>query len=97
MNEMHKLIVMLSKANIPFEVYPFTMFNVDTHEHESTFLVASPNEKNRVVDAVSHCYSYGGKNGLLEVLGSANIDKDNYDVAGWLTAEEAFEYFKAHD
>ena len=73
------------------------MFNCETNQYEATFLIASPNEKERVVDAVSHCNSYGGSKGLIEVLGSRNRDKENSNVIGWLTAEEAFEYFKAHD
>lgn len=35
----------------------------------------------------------GGK-GLIEVLGTADeVNAPNYDVIGWLTAEEAAKYF----
>lgn len=38
-------------------------------------------------DAICHEFSYGGKDGLLEVAGK--IVRDNPDdVDGWLTAEE---------
>lgn len=38
----------------------------------------------RVADAVCHHYSYGGDEGLLEIMGLGAED----DVIGWLTAED---------
>ena len=87
MNEMTKLACLLAKANIPFELYPFTICG------EASVQIASPNKENCVVDAVCHAFSYGGKEGLLEVLGSANPNLPNDDVVGWCTANEAFQYF----
>ena len=83
--ELTKLVTLLAKANIPFEIYPFTI------GHSPTFLVASPNAENRVIDAVCHEYSYGGNKGLLEVMADSIVEYD--DVLGYLTAEEAFEHF----
>lgn len=38
---------------------------------------------------ISHEFSYGGKSGLLEVMGSISQAEDD-DVDGWLFAEEVF-------
>ena len=83
--EMNKLIVMLAKADIPFEVYPFSFCD------EPTFMVASPSAENRVIDAVCHKGSFGGKQGLLEIMADKVDGFD--DVLGGLTAERTFEYF----
>lgn len=85
--EITKLACLLAKANIPFELVAWDCGG------EPTIQIASPNKEHCVVDAVSHKYSYGGKSGLLEVLGSANPNLTNYDAVGWLTANEAFQYF----
>lgn len=46
----------------------------------------------RVGDVISHRYSYGGVDGLLEILGCGiKDDKGEDDVAGYLTAEECFD------
>ena len=38
--------------------------------------------------------SYGGKDGLIEIMGEgANRDLTDYDVIGWLTAEDALNFF----
>jgi hypothetical protein len=84
--EMHKLVALLVKADIPFEIYPFTL-------GEETWQIAVPNKAECVIDAVSHKFSYGGDKGLIEVMGSA-LDEMG-DVIGWLSGEEAFEHFKA--
>lgn len=87
MNEINKLVCLLAKANIAFELCPFPIGG------ECTLQICYPDKDTCKVDAVSHQYSYGGKDGLIEVLGSVNPDFPNYDVVGWLTAEEAFPYF----
>lgn len=88
MNEITKLAVLLAKENIPFELNSFIV------SKEPTLQICSPNKKNAVVDAVCHEFSYGGPEGLIEVLGSRNVNKPNDDVVGWLTAEEAIVYFR---
>lgn len=40
-------------------------------------------------DVIEHGFSYGNQCDLLEIAGF-----DTEDVVGWLTAQEAFEYFK---
>lgn len=90
--EMNKLIRLLVEEDIPFEVHPWTTWN-----GEAVFSICSPSRENCVVDAVSHNFSYGGEDGLIEVMGSANPDHPNDDVVGWLTAEKALIYFLKED
>lgn len=88
MNEITKLAILLAKENIPFELNAFIILE------KPTIQICSPNKKNAVVDAVCHNFSYGGPQGLIEVLGSRNVNNPNDDVVGWLTAEEAIVYFR---
>lgn len=85
--EINKLAQMLAKADVPFEIVAWVL------DGEAVIQIASPSKKNCVVDAVSHKFSYGGTEGLLEVLGSANPNCPNDDVVGWLTANEALQFF----
>lgn len=86
-SEITKLACLLAKEGIPFELCPWV------NNGKPTIQIASPNKECCIVDAVCHDNSYGGKQGLLEVLGSANPNLPNDDVVGWLTANEAFQYF----
>lgn len=76
--EMYKLINLLIKAKIPFEVSE----NMDTPQ------VWYPSKKNHVCDAICHKWSSGHEKGLLEIKG---LTTDSEDVEGYLTAEEVFE------
>jgi len=87
MKEMNLLIKELIANNIPFEIWPFIVMG------KPTFQICFPSKENCLVDAVSHEGSYGGPQGLIEVLGSVNNDYPNDDVVGWLTAKEAINYF----
>ena len=87
MTEMTALACLLAKDNIPFEIIAWECGG------EPTLQIVSPNKETCRVDAVSHKYSCGGTKGLIEVMGSANPNLPNYDVVGWLTANEAFQYF----
>ena len=85
---MLKLISMLTAFHIPYEVAP---------DIEGNPQVWYPNRKDSVCDAICHSFSYGGKDGLLEVMGL--VDR-NDDVLGYQHAEEvllrmANHYFKA--
>jgi len=88
MNEMTKLAVLLAKEDIPFELVSWSV------NGEATTSIVSPSQEDCIVDAVCHQFSYGGEEGLLEVLGSANPELENIDVVGFLTAEEAIKYFR---
>lgn len=81
--EMNKLIRLLAEKHIPFEVRV-----VNIGEWPS-LQICYPSCAECEIDAVSHSYSYGGKDGLIEIL-----SKHEIDVVGWLTAEEAEKYFE---
>lgn len=88
MNELLKLVKLLAKADIPFEIFPFTL-----GEYITTYQVCYPNKQDCVCDAICHKYSYGYAQGLLEIMGlGADLD----DVEGWLTAEQVFERIRNH-
>ena len=77
-NEMIKLIEILTKSSIPFEITSCW----------GTPQVWYPNREHAVCDAVCHKFSYGGKDGLLEVMGLVDEEKVGDEVEGYLTAEE---------
>ena len=77
-NEMAKLIKILKKNNIPFEVTSCG----------GAPQVWYPNRKHVVCDAVCHKFSFGGKDGLLEIMGLVDEEEVGDEVEGYLTAEE---------
>ena len=81
--EMNKLIRLLGKKNIPFEVRAINVGKWPSLQ------ICYPSCAECEVDAVSHSFSYGGKDGLIEIMSKYEID-----VVGWLTAEEAEKYFE---
>lgn len=88
--EIDKLAVLLAKEGIPFVLNPFTLGD------EVSIQIVSPDNRSTMIDAVCHQGSYGHEEELLEIyMRGYDYEKDNDDgVRGWLTAEEAFEYFK---
>lgn len=87
MNEMYKLVTLLTEAHIPFEARPCW---------DSTIQVCYPNaSEDMVCDAVCHNFSYGHEEGLLEIMGLVNEDVYD-DVEGYLTAEEVFNRISRH-
>ena len=82
-NEMDKLIPMLCKADIPF----------DLAIHMGRPQIIYPSIEDCVCDAVLHWGSYGRERGLLEIMGLCDADDD---VEGWLTAEEVFDRILDH-
>ena len=94
MTEMTKLINMLTEANIPFEL---TTDAVGTPNNQVWY----PTHANPVCDVICHKYSYGGKDGLLEIMGLVDEKKSGGDsVEGYLTADEIFgriaKYHRTH-
>lgn len=81
MTEMKKLINMLTEAGIPFQV---------TADMFGTPQVWYPNRQNSVCDAICNECSYGGKEGLLEIMGLVDEEKVGDSVEGHLTAEQVF-------
>lgn len=84
--EMNKLIKLLAKADLPFEVYSFPGFIGE--DKDFGIQILAPTLQERKIDAVCHPYSYGHEDGLIEIMS----DQED-DVVGWLTAEEALPYF----
>ena len=84
MDNMTKLAVLLAKADIPFELR-----GQDCSGIYATVQICSPSVDDCRIDAICHQYSYGGNEGLLEILGEGLGD-----VVGWLNAEEALTYFE---
>ena len=82
-NEMDKLIPMLCKADIPF----------DLAIHMGRPQIIYPSIENCVCDAVLHWGSYGRERGLLEIMGLCDAEDD---VEGWMTAEEVFARISEH-
>ena len=80
--EMITLIDMLTIAEIPFEL------TIDACGNENGQLWY-PSYEERTCDVICHEYSYGGPQGLLEIMGLVDDDCDD-DVMGWLTAENVF-------
>ena len=73
MSEIDKLAAMLTERGISFEQRPI----IDGEQ------ILVPGEW----DAICNRYSYGGPEGLLEVMGDP-VTNDH--VEGWLTADEIF-------
>ena len=80
--EIERLVGMLTNADIPFEVTDDVMGNSNNQ-------IWYPNFEKHICDVICHEYSYGGKDGYLEIMGLSDNEYD--DVEGWLTAEQVFE------
>ena len=61
-NEMITLIDMLTSANIPFELRTDACGNKNNQ-------IYYPSYESRTCDVICHEYSYGGREGLLEIMG----------------------------
>ncbi len=84
MSEIDKLSAMLTERGISFEQRP--IFDGEQ--------ILVPGEW----DAVCHRYSYGGPEGLLEVMGPQVIlpEDSSSPVAGWLTAADVIRRLEAN-
>lgn len=78
--EIERLVKMLENNNIPFELTDDVMDNSNNQ-------VWYPNYSKNICDVICHEYSYGGRDGYLEIMG---LTQNEDDVEGWLTAEEVF-------
>lgn len=85
MTEMNKLIILLVRNNIPFEIRAWDICE------KPTWQICTPSLADQQIDAVCHEFSYGHHEGLIEVMSAFEED-----VVGWLTAEEALPYFQAY-
>lgn len=85
--ELTKLVILLSKSDIPFEIELYKWAtDIVNHKDILRMQVLTPTVKDAVIDAVS----LDNQDGLIEILDR----KFTEDVISYLTAEEAFEYFK---
>ena len=78
--EIKKLALLLIEAEIPFQI------TKDVEDNEAN-QIWYPSRSKSVCDAICHRYSYGGNEGLLEIMGLTTYEDD---VDGYLTAEEVF-------
>ena len=98
--EMTKLVSLIAKANIPFEIIASDRIGYYDQNEYITYNIAVPssdiaNHYSGAMDAASSDSTYGGRDGLIEVMGFRSCkDITNHDVVGWLTAEEAFKLIK---
>lgn len=76
---MNELIKELIKKEIPFEVTVQSLFNAIS--------VLSPSIEDPCIDAICHEGSYGGEQGLIEIM-YHKLDVQD-DVVGYLTPAEA--------
>lgn len=84
-NEMITLIDKLQSAHIPFVIEEQEFFG-KSYPH---VMYPSNWDDNCKCSVVCHEFSYGGSNGLLEIMGLADDGIDD-DVQGWLTANDVF-------
>ena len=80
MSELQKLANLLFTSKIPYEVKIHPFFDAP--------IIKYPNYEHCVCSVICHQYSYGGKEGLLEIMGLVKTDYD--DVEGRLTANEVY-------
>ena len=88
LNEFVKLVVGLNQKGLKIDTELVTNWGAQ--------VIVYDDEGNRLWDAVINKASYGSERGLLEIMGSAIVDKiklseEPMDVIGWLTADEILE------
>ncbi len=85
MTEMEKLVLLLNEARIPYE----TVKHVD-NSLQICYPKGPAGSPDCVCDVVCFHGSYGGDEGLLEILGLVNKEAVGDDIEGWLTADIVF-------
>lgn len=89
MNEMTKLMIALRALEIPHEITKDCT--------RKTEMVWYPNKDEKIMDVICHTGSYGGKDGLLEIMGLLTEEEELHDdVAGYLTAENVLSRIIKH-
>lgn len=83
--EMARLIEMLNESKIPYEL---------TEKCGYAQVWYPKKGKEHICDVISHPYSYGFRDGLLEMMGLCDNDFD--EVEGYLIADEVFSRIKKH-
>ena len=87
--ELKKLETYLKEHGIRYQLHSVCGDEIDQ------IVVPSRREDEREWDAICHQYSFGGKQGFLEIMGTLltreEEDGDGDGVVGWLTAEDVIE------
>lgn len=80
MTELDKLEAYLEGRQIAYECVALP---------DGAQIIAYDDDWRRVWDAMCTAHSYGGRHGLLEIMGKiVDRKKDGDNVVGWLTAED---------
>jgi hypothetical protein len=87
LTEMDKPIILLKEADIPFEIHLHTL--------TMTPMIIYPSRENWICDVIYHKWSYGYKEGLLEMMGLIPGEYSD-EVEGYLTAETVFDRILNH-
>lgn len=83
------LLKMLQDAGIPFE----TCRRPEIMGYQAVY----PSNAARVCSVITGAYTYGGDEGLLEIMGLLTEEEREIDsVKGWLTAEDVFSRIQKH-
>lgn len=89
MTQMELLIETLETIGIPFEVTEHTF----THTKQVWY----PSKAEPVCDVICHEFSYGGDEGLLEIMGLLTDEEAEMDsVVGWLDAANVATRIASH-
>jgi hypothetical protein len=89
MNEMIKLMIALRVLEIPHEITKDCT--------GKTEMIWYPSKKEKVMDVICYQFSYGGKEGLLEIMGLLTEEEQKHDdVVGHLTAENVLSRIIKH-
>lgn len=90
--EIKRLHVMLNEVDIPHE------FKEWKHDSNDGYQLCYPfSGEGRVCNVVQTNNSYGGEDNRLEIMGLlTDEEREEDDVAGWLTAEEVFARIAFH-
>lgn len=87
MTEMMKLVNLLEDNAVPYEITEDFNYNC--------IQVWYPSRSKVISDAICNDVSFGHEEGLLEIMGLIK-DEYEYEVEGWLTADEVFSRWRAH-
>lgn len=94
MTEIAKLIALLTENRYPFSV------NYQEGKYPLILGYAKTTNEAPLFDVVCSPWSYGGKEGLLEMMDRTYyggiFENTDDEVLGYLTAEEAFNYIKKY-
>ena len=91
--EIFKLEDMLNQEGIDYDFYDRSddfSFG-DIHKEHYQILIHKNGE--RLVSVIEGCATYGNEQDKLEIMG---LTENEYDVEGWLSAEEVFKRIKAN-